>query len=65
MKLEKIYLKNHNRTEEDDNFNLFPVIWQRSTNYKLKIDILKEANSKKIDIINTDLYKKTLGNDII
>ena len=50
------YLKENNRSIDDNNDDLFPFDWYRINNYKLKTEILYEAIQKKIKIIDTDGY---------
>ena len=50
------YLKENNRSIDDNNDDLFPFDWYRINNYKLKTDILYQAIKKKIKIIDTDGY---------
>lgn len=63
--LEKEYLKNNNRTLSEDNMDLFTLDWFNSTNVKLKLDILIEANKNNIKVFETELYKKHFETDIV
>lgn len=51
------FLKENNRTTQQDNSDLFPTGWDLSDNYQLKTEILLEAINKKIKIIETDKYQ--------
>lgn len=56
VKLEIKYIEEMGRKIEDDNRDLFPLSWYSILDYNLKIEILYEAISKKIKIINTNKY---------
>lgn len=46
-----------NSTEE-----LYPKSWNRNTDYKNKIEIIKEAIKENKLIINTNIYQKYINN---
>ena len=52
------YLKENNRSVDDNNIDLFPFDWYKIDNYKLKTEILYEAIKKKVKVIDTDGYNK-------
>lgn len=59
--LEVNYLKELNKSIDDNNDDLFPFNWYRITNYKLKSEILFDAIKNKVKIIDTKKYKDTYG----
>lgn len=59
--LEVNYLKELNKSIDDNNDDLFPFNWHRITNYKLKSEILFDAIKNKVKIIDTKKYKDTYG----
>ena len=55
--MEMNYLKENNRSINDNNSDLFPLNWYRFSDYKLKTEILYESIKSKVKIINTKKYK--------
>lgn len=51
------YLKKNNRTVYDENKDLFPFDWYSINDYKLKTEILTEAITNKVKVIDTKKYK--------
>ncbi len=58
--MEMNYLKENNRTIEDNNKDLFPINWYKITDYKLKTEILYEAIKEKVKIEKTKKYIKSI-----
>ncbi len=58
--MEMNYLKENNRTIEQNNDDLFPVNWYKITDYKLKTEILYEAIKEKVKIEKTKKYIKSI-----
>lgn len=54
------YKEKNNNLKED---NLFPLDWNSSTNYHLKVEIIAEAIKKNILIKDTELYNTKFNNN--
>lgn len=64
--LEVKYLKMFNRVVSyDDNSDLFPNDWFSCDDYKFKSEILLESLEKKILIVDTTKYQKSIENIIL
>ena len=55
--METNYINMFNKTTEDEISNLFPMNWFSFGDNSKKIDILIEAITKKIMVIDTDGYQ--------
>lgn len=58
--MELNYLKENNRTPEQNNDDLFPINWYKIKDYKLKTEIIYEAIKEKVKIEDTKKYIKTI-----
>lgn len=58
--MEISYIKEMGRNIEEDNSDLFPYDWYKTTNYILKSEILLEAIKTNTSITNTKKYQLLL-----